>query len=64
MGKVANRIFLGEVIDYIIAVCDHELRVRAKPEWDFAMGAQVHVTLPPAKCIGLADRPAAEVHGT
>jgi len=31
-GRVANRIFLGEVIDYIIGVGEHEIRVRAKPE--------------------------------
>jgi len=41
-----------------------KFRARAKPEWNFAMGEQVHVTLPPAKCVGLADRHTAAVHGT
>jgi iron(III) transport system ATP-binding protein len=55
-GKVANRIFLGEVIDYLIDSGEEELRVRARPEWDFEIGSAVHITLPPEKCVGLADR--------
>ncbi len=55
-GKVANRIFLGEVIDYLIDSGDEEIRVRARPEWDFQIGAQVHIMLPPEKCVGLAER--------
>jgi hypothetical protein len=55
-GKVTNRIFLGEVIDYLIDSGDEEIRVRARPEWDFQIGAQVHIMLPPEKCVGLAER--------
>jgi iron(III) transport system ATP-binding protein len=54
-GKVTNRIFLGEVIDYLIDAAGEELRVRARPEWDHPIGATVHVTLPPGKCVGIAD---------
>lgn len=54
-GKVTNRIFLGEVIDYLIEAGDEEIRVRARPEWDFDIGHAVHVALPPAKCVGLAE---------
>jgi len=54
VGKVSNRIFLGEVIDYLVDVAGEEVRVRARPEWDFAIGAAVHVTLPAAKCVGIA----------
>ncbi len=54
-GKITNRIFLGEVIDYLIEAGDEEIRVRARPEWDFAMGGTIHVALPPAKCVGLAE---------
>jgi iron(III) transport system ATP-binding protein len=53
-GKVANRIFLGEVIDYLIDMSGEEVRVRARPEWDFNIGSPVHVTLPAVKCVGIA----------
>ena len=53
-GKVTNRIFLGEVIDYLVEGAGDELRVRARPEWDFQIGTTLHVTLPPDKCVGLA----------
>ncbi len=55
-GKVSNRIFLGEVIDYLVDVAGEEVRVRARPEWDFAIGAQVNVTLPAAKCVAIASQ--------
>ncbi len=54
-GTVANRVFLGEVIDYLIAVGEQEFRVRARPEWDFAIGSPVHVTLLPSRCVGLPE---------
>ena len=57
-GKVENRIFLGEMIDYLIRAGSDEIRVRARPEWDFSIGQQVSVELPPEKCLGL-PRPAA-----
>jgi iron(III) transport system ATP-binding protein len=52
-GKVANRVFLGEVIDYVIDFGGHEFRVRARPEFDFHIGQAVHVGIPPHKCVGL-----------
>ena len=55
-GKVTNRVFLGEVIDYLIYAADQEIRVRARSEWDFDIGQAVHVVLPEEKCVGLADR--------
>ncbi|MBT3792350.1 MAG: ABC transporter ATP-binding protein [Rhodospirillales bacterium] len=54
-GKITNRIFLGEVIDYLIEAGDEEIRVRANPECDFEIGAMVNITLPPDKCVGLAE---------
>jgi len=52
-GKIAHRIFLGEVIDYLIDTGDGEIRVRAKPELDFRVGQAVHVGVPPQKCVAL-----------
>jgi iron(III) transport system ATP-binding protein len=52
-GKVANRVFLGEVIDYVVDFGGQEFRVRARPEFDFRIGQAVHVGIPPHKCVGL-----------
>jgi iron(III) transport system ATP-binding protein len=52
-GRVANRVFLGEVIDYVIEFGGGELRVRARPEFDFRIGQAVHVGVAPHKCVGL-----------
>ena len=52
-GKVENRVFLGEVIDYIVRVGSRELRVRAKPEQDFAIGASVALEFTAERCVGL-----------
>jgi iron(III) transport system ATP-binding protein len=52
-GTVSNRVFLGEVIDYLVTVKDRELRVRARPEFDFRIGEAVALRLPAEKCIGL-----------
>ena len=45
--------FLGEVIDYIVLVGKRELRVRAKPEQDFAIGATVALELYADRCVGM-----------
>jgi iron(III) transport system ATP-binding protein len=54
-GKVENRVYLGEVIDYLIRVGDEELRVRTRPEDDFAIGEPVRVILPAERCFGLPE---------
>src|SRR3954468_11980941 len=59
-GSISNRIFLGEVIDYLVDVKARELRVRAKPEFDFRIGEAVHLRLPEEKCVGLPREAAAE----
>lgn len=53
-ARISNRIFLGDVIDYQVEAGGEELRVRARPEWDFKIGDQVFLTVPSQKCIGLA----------
>jgi len=52
-GKVAHRVFLGEVVDYLVDTGEGELRVRAKPELDFSIGQAVHVGISPLKCVAL-----------
>jgi iron(III) transport system ATP-binding protein len=52
-GKIAHRVFLGEVVDYLVDIGDGEIRVRAKPELDFRIGQPVHLGVPPQKCVAL-----------
>jgi len=52
VGKIAYRVFLGELIDYIVEHDSGEIRVRAQPDCDFAVGDAVHVSVPPHKCVG------------
>jgi iron(III) transport system ATP-binding protein len=52
-GKVAHRVFLGEVVDYLVEIGDGEIRVRTKPEFDFRIGQAVHVGITPQKCVAL-----------
>jgi iron(III) transport system ATP-binding protein len=52
-GKIAHRVFLGEVVDYLVDTGGAEIRVRVKPEQDFHVGQAVHVSVAPEKCVGL-----------
>ena len=52
-GKIAHRVFLGEVVDYLIDTGEGELRVRAKPELEFHIGQAVHIGVSPQKCVAL-----------
>jgi iron(III) transport system ATP-binding protein len=52
-GRIAHRIFLGEVIDYIVDWGAGEIRVRTRPEFDYKIGQSVHVWVAPQKCVGL-----------
>jgi ABC-type Fe3+/spermidine/putrescine transport system ATPase subunit len=52
-GKIVNRVFLGEVVDYVVDLGDGELRVRARSD-DFQIGQPVTLSVAPGKCVGLA----------
>ena len=52
-GKVLHRVFLGEVVDYLIDAGDGEIRIRAKPEAEFQIGQAVHAAVSPQKCVAL-----------
>jgi len=52
-GKVLHRVFLGEVVDYLVDAGDAEIRIRTKPEVEFHIGQAVHVGVPPEKCVAL-----------
>ena len=52
-GKVINRIFLGEVIDYLVQVGAHELKVRAKPDQDHRIGEMVSLRFAIDRCVGI-----------
>ena len=51
-GKIGYQVFLGELIDYIVDHGNGEIRVRAQPDCEFAVGEAVHVAIPPQKCVG------------
>jgi iron(III) transport system ATP-binding protein len=51
-GKIVNRVYLGEVVDYIVDLGDRELRVRARSD-DFQIGQTITLGVPPQKCMGL-----------
>jgi iron(III) transport system ATP-binding protein len=51
-GKIVNRVFLGEVVDYIIDIGDRELHARVRSD-DFHIGQAVSLGVPPQKCVGL-----------
>jgi iron(III) transport system ATP-binding protein len=52
-GTVAGRVFLGDVIDYVVDIGDAELRIRARPEHEFRVRQSVHIGIAPQKCVGL-----------
>jgi iron(III) transport system ATP-binding protein len=52
-GTVTHRVFLGEVVDYLVDTGEGEIRIRTKPEADFSIGQAVHVGVPPQKCVAL-----------
>jgi iron(III) transport system ATP-binding protein len=51
-GKIVNRVYLGEVVDYIVDLGDRELRARLRSD-DFEIGQMVTIGIPPRKCVGL-----------
>jgi len=52
-GTVAGRVFLGDVIDYMVDVGETQLRIRARPEHVFRVRDPVHIGIAPQKCVGL-----------
>ncbi|MCW5773580.1 MAG: ABC transporter ATP-binding protein [Rhodospirillaceae bacterium] len=55
-GTVRDRIFLGSLVDHVVAVQDAELHVWCHPAASFDSGAEVVLDIDPARCIVLADR--------
>jgi iron(III) transport system ATP-binding protein len=51
-GTIANRVFLGEVVDYVVDLGDREFRARVRAD-DFHIGQAVMIGVPPQKCVGL-----------
>ncbi len=51
-GEIVNRIFLGEVVDYIVDLGDRELRAHMRTD-NFQIGQTVTLGVPPRKCVGL-----------
>jgi iron(III) transport system ATP-binding protein len=48
-GTVVNRAFLGEAIDHVIRVGEHEIRARGNPSVSIQPGTDVFVRMDPAK---------------
>jgi iron(III) transport system ATP-binding protein len=53
-GTIANQVFLGDVVDYVVATGDGELRVRETPDCDYRIGQPVQVAIAPHRCLALA----------
>jgi len=51
-GTISNRIFLGEVVDYIVDIGKGELRARLRND-ELRIGQPVVIGIPPHKCVGL-----------
>jgi iron(III) transport system ATP-binding protein len=51
-GKIVNRVFLGEVVDYIVDLGEREWRARLRSD-HFQIGQMVTLGVPPRKCVGL-----------
>lgn len=58
-GTIENRVYLGEFMDYVVRVRDVSLRVRTKPDTDFAIGEEAKLVLPEDRCFGLPRAEAA-----
>jgi iron(III) transport system ATP-binding protein len=56
-GAVTAKVFLGEVIDYLVYLNGHELRVRhrARRNYDHAVGASVVLTFPAERTMAMTD---------
>lgn len=52
-GTIGNRIFLGEVVDYVIETDGGDIRARLRTDDEFTVGQTVTVELPAEKCVGL-----------
>ncbi|MCE7006994.1 ABC transporter ATP-binding protein [Kibdelosporangium philippinense] len=48
-GTVVNRAFLGEAVDHVIRVGEHEIRARGNPSISIQPGTDVFVRMDPAK---------------
>ncbi|MFC0106151.1 ABC transporter ATP-binding protein [Kibdelosporangium aridum] len=48
-GTVVNRAFLGEAVDHVIRVGEHEIRARGNPSVSIQQGTDVFVRMDPAK---------------
>ena len=60
-ATVTAKVFLGEVIDYLVRLNGQELRVRhrARREYDHPVGATVVLTLPSDKAMAMVDEASA-----
>ncbi len=54
-GRIVERVFLGEVVDYLVAVGAREWRVRGRPERSFPLHQSVSLYVRPAHCLALPD---------
>jgi iron(III) transport system ATP-binding protein len=48
-GTVVTRAFLGDAVDHVVAVGEHEIRARTNPEISIEPGTDVYLQLDPSK---------------
>jgi len=54
-GRVTERVFLGETIDYLVDLAGRELRVRGHPSRAFPLQAPVHLRVAARDCLAVPD---------
>lgn len=52
-GNVSERLFVGEMIDYVVTAGGAELRVRGSPHQAVALGEPVELRVRPEHCLAL-----------
>ncbi|GAA4336683.1 ABC transporter ATP-binding protein [Pigmentiphaga soli] len=57
-GKVALKVFLGEYVDYQIALGERRVLARAHPTFDVPVGSPVFIQMRAEKCISVPGDPA------
>jgi iron(III) transport system ATP-binding protein len=56
-GRVHQKVFLGEAVDYQVTVQGHELQSRAHPSLRTPVGNPIWLSIDPQKCIALRGNP-------
>ncbi len=57
-GGIVSRVFLGDALEYLVRIGEQEIRIRARPDSEFAPYQKVLVGFAADKCVALPDQEA------